>query len=163
MLVNSLNEAEKKQIIDYCFHRYGLNRELWDSRVLIKTKDAIWVINKEMYKFALHSDVEFESLGLRCFSGQEFPYKITDGIYKIFGDEIKKGCLLLDKDAAISMLRGESLRKSEWGDYSFDGYVLLFLGKVFIGIGLKKGDLLTSQIPKSLRSQLGKNLEIRDE
>lgn len=163
MLVNSLNEIDKKQLIDYCYNRYGVKKSLWLDKEVIKTKDALWLINSSMLSFASETQVEFESMGLRCFSGKEFPYKITDGFYKTFGDAVTKGLLSLEKESARSMLKGETLSRAVWGDIAFDGYVLLFYGSTFLGIGLKKGDQVTSQIPKTLRSQLGKNLEIRDE
>ncbi len=164
MLVNLLNEADKKEVIDYCHRRYALEPHVWRDKHLVKTKDALWVINSEMLDFAQSSKVEFESLGLRCFSGGEFPYKITDGFYKLFQNKIKKGRLLIQDEGWVrSLLKGESLTHKEWAEDPFDGYVLLFYGQLFFGIGLKKGDHLTSQIPKSFRSQLGKNLEIRNE
>lgn len=162
MLVNLLKTNERTQVIDYCFQRYGVDPTYWDHLHFIKTKDALWIVNASMLEFAHNSTNEFESLGLRCFSGSSFPYKITDGFVKIFADKITKGHLLLNQDEALSMLRGKTLIDPKWIQMAIDGYVLLFYEGTFIGIGLKKGDHLISQIPKSLRSQLGKNLEIRN-
>ncbi len=158
MLVNLLNESESLEIYNYCKRLYGLNLECWNDKLLLKTKDALWLINKEMHEFASMNEVEFESLGIRCFSGSEYPYKITDGFFKVFREDIKKRRMEVTHNQTQKLLKGEELILENGLELPFDGYVLLFYKQLFFGIGLKKGDLLISQIPKSCRSQHAKDL-----
>lgn len=162
MSVNLLKNDELAQLKEYCLKHYGLNYEVWAEVSAIKTKDAIWLVNHQAEAFLCHEGVneEYESIGLRCFSGVCFPYKITDGFVKIFDNEIKKKKLNLKESQARAMLKGESIPYEEVVGH--DGYNLLFIGNTYLGIGLKKGDQLISQIPKALRSQLAKDLEIRN-
>jgi len=115
-----------------------------------------------MLEFSQKTNCQFESMGLRCFSGGSFPYKITDGFVKLFSKHIHKGKLEVNHLEALSMLRGETIHDESLNQNPMNGYLLLYFGSSYIGVGLKKGDQLISQIPKSLRSQLGKKLEIRD-
>jgi len=162
MLVNLLSPNDKAEVISYCFLRYGVDPIYWNNLHCIKTKDALWVVNSQMLEFSHYTNCQFESMGLRCFSGNSFPYKITDGFVKLFSKHIYKGQLEINHIQALSVLRGETIHDESFLSQSMQGYVLLYFGSTYIGIGLKKGDQLISQIPKSLRSQLGKNLEIRD-
>jgi len=163
MLVNLLNDDEYQKLKDYCFHRYGVPIEAWSNYLLVKTKDALWLISRSMYDFSKDSSIDYESTGLRCFSGAQFPYKITNGFYSVFREGITKRRLKIEIEDARELLKGGAVDLDERYDLPYDGYVLLFSGDTFFGIGLKKGDHLISQIPKSFRSQLGKNLEIRNE
>ena len=162
MLVNLLNEADKSEVISYCSRLYGIDVKAWDNRELVKTKDALWLISSDILEFTNSTDIEFESLGMRCFSGASFPYKVTDGLYKVFKGSIQKRKLPVLKEQALKLLKGEEIELDKGEEYPFDGYVFLFYGETYFGIALKKGDLLISQIPKSFRSQLAKDLEIRD-
>lgn len=162
MLVNLLSPHEKAEVISYCFHRYGVETNCWDNLHCIKTKDALWGINSQMLAFSQNTNCYFESMGTRCFSGRSFPYKITDGFVKLFFKHINKGQLELNQLQVLSMLRGETINDESLNQKTLNGYVILYYGRTYIGIGLKKGDQLISQIPKSFRSQLGKKLEIRN-
>ena len=163
MLVNLLSVDEYQDLKDYCLHRYGVPLEAWANYLLVKTKDALWLINNSMFDFYKDGSIQYESAGLRCFSGSQFPYKITNGFYSVFREKITKRCLSVEQEDARELLKGGAIDMVERYDLPYDGYVLLFIGDTFFGIGLKKGDHLISQIPKSFRSQLGKNLEIRNE
>ena len=162
MLVNLLNEADKLEVISYCSRLYGIKEGAWQDRELVKTKDALWLISNDILSFLEDTEIEFESLGIRCFSGAEFPYKVTDGLYKVFKENILKRKLRVEKDEALKLLKGEEIILNKSLELPFDGYVFLIYGDTYFGIALKKGDQLISQIPKSFRSQLAKDLEIRD-
>lgn len=146
---------------------YGIHDDEWEQLRVCKTKDALWVSTLSCYEFAVRQNDEMleniESVGLRCFSGREFPYKITNAFYQLFKEKITKNTLELDAAQTRKMIFPEDIELDEKFAQDMNGYYLCFFKGQFIGIGLKVRSILKSQIPKAFRVQISKKLEFRDE
>ena len=167
MLPSLLSPKEMSDLIDYCRELYGIQDHEWEELRVCKTKDALWVSTLLCYEFAVKQTDDavesIESMGLRCFSGREFPYKITNAFYQLFQGKITKNILELDAAQTRKMIFPEDIELDEKFTHDKNGYYLCFFKGQFIGIGLKVRSILKSQIPKAFRVQISKKLEFRDE
>jgi len=161
-LLNLLNATERQEIVDYCQDRYAVDPVLWEDLVLKKSSEAVWAFPVELNKFLLaHALEEAETSGLRILSGKSFPYKITDSFLALFRSAISKGIIELKGDQVGGLLFDKSI-ELEGEHPSIEGYVILKYRGYFLGVGLKRGSKIESQIPKKLTNQLSSKLEFRD-
>ncbi len=156
----SLNE--RTEVIDYCSKRYGLAATHWEKYELRKSSDAIWAMPVELRLFVEgHSSGAWETAGMRIFSGRKFPYKITSSFSSLFGHFLTKGLLIVSGDQAKQLIFEKQIEIQDEGEIE-DGYLVLRYGALFLGVGLKRGFKIESQIPKKLVNQLSSKLELSD-
>ena len=159
-----LSAPEREEVIDYCFSRYGVQKDCWTDYDLIKKKEGLWLIPKykhssELLDYLLEHG---ENSGLRVLSGKRFPYKVTSQFYQVFHKEVTKGTLSVTEEQGLKLLKRKTLEDQEFEPLAKGYYCCLFKEK-FFGIALKATEGLVSQVPKSLTAQLAKDLKLSDE
>ena len=115
----------------------------------IKRKNSLWLIKKYM----LAVETSSETMGLRIFSGDSYPYKPTTAFFCFFEKYITKGFIELnDKDCKDMIFRRDMTIDSH-----HKGYIGLKNKSYFFGVGLAKAGVLVSQVPKKIANQLSAN------
>lgn len=157
-----LNGSEREEIINYCDRLYGVCADDWDGITLMKSSESIWAIPDVVHEFLQINCLDAaETSGMRIFSGKKFPYKITDAFIGRFFKVIKKGTLCLSGSELKKILFEKEIVLESEKDLQ-NGYVILKYDGIFIGVGLKRGLVITSQVPKKLTNQLSPKLEFSD-
>lgn len=161
-MLNLLNNSEQQEIIDYCSSKYGLTPSHWEKFEMRKSSEAIWIAPKELGIFLSEQAIgDCETAGTRIFSGKKFPYKITDSFISLFGESLNSGVIELRGEQVKKLLfKKEIILEDEYR--GLEGYVVIKFKDYFVGVGLKRGSKIDSQIPKKLVNQLSEKLELRD-
>ena len=140
-MLKSLESDKIKRITDYCYERFGIKHNVWKSyRWYIGSKNRIYLSNtKEIER------INPESIGICIFRLDKTP-KPTTNFLQLFGNQIYKNVIELNKKLAIDYCSGLSLES----DMEVEpGFVIVKYKKVTLGCGHWNGSLLKNQIPKS--------------
>ncbi|MCF8058307.1 MAG: hypothetical protein K9K67_03365 [Bacteriovoracaceae bacterium] len=159
MLPNLLNDNEFQLIQNYCFDRYGIEKEVWIYYSLYKRKEGLWLVNK-----GIENQIDLsqaESFGLRILSGKNYPYKITRSFVQVFLKHMSKGLIEVTSAQAESLLKRETIQIEAGPNFQKGYYVCLYQEK-FVAIALRTQDAFVSQVPKSLTGQLSNNLKFSE-
>jgi NOL1/NOP2/fmu family ribosome biogenesis protein len=138
-------EDERERILGYLDTRFGIPEETFRDYLFFRTRDT-WRILRRSVFLARASRLRVEVVGLRAFH-EIGPYlKPTTRLIQVFGHEaVRSRFELLPEDLEHLVQGGEIPLES----YLEDGYVILCLKRLPLGVGLVIRGQLRSQIPKS--------------
>lgn len=138
------------EIINRCEKFYGLSPNIWKGFKLIQTSSALWIINNKISEVL--DKHNYDTAGLRIFSGDKAPYKPTFAFFSFFNKEITKGYIELSDEEANSFIHRENIILNK----ELQGYHGVKNRGLFVGVGLGKGNVLLSQVPKKIGNQMTK-------
>lgn len=154
MSLNLLKGPKAELIYDRCHALYGLDKECWCDLVLIEKKSALWLVNRQAMSFISHEhEMNLDTVGLRVFSGERFPYKPTLAFFLHFDSMIIKGFVHVDHDEARRFIHREDM---DYPGGNLKGYYGVKCQGYYIGVGLGMGEKLVSQVPKKLSKQIAR-------
>jgi len=144
-MLTPLNLEVKTQIIDYCKERFGLATNIFsDYKWYTGSKNRIFIGPEEIDR------INPESIGICIFRLNKTP-KPTTNFLQLFGNEIDKNVVELNKKLTIDYCRGLNL---EINSNVEPGFVIVKYKNITLGCGHWNGHLLKNQIPKSRFCQI---------
>ncbi len=138
-------DPEIKKLLNYLREYYGIERRVFDDKIF-KMSKGVWILSQEMENFEVpHSFRE----GLRIVRFYKEEYKLTTNAAQILFPYIKKNIYeIKEKQEALKILKGLDIKIDV---NESDGFKILTYEGICLGTGVKRGDRLKSQIPKSRR------------
>lgn len=160
-LARLLDQREREELIQYCQSRYGVRPDFWESYAFIKRKEGVWVLANNCWEQTerLLDCGEVDTIGLRLFSGREFPYKPTHQFPLFLKEELVQGRISIDHDQAKALLKREALAQ-DFSKETHPGYYMAYYKDQYIGIALLSRGQWVSQVPKSLCAQLSNKISL---
>ena len=137
------SNEKKEQVLDYYATRFGVGRDLFSSYTFYSGGRGRISIGPSV---TLTSDVvvvglPISRLGKGC--------KPTTSFFHQFGVFVTKNIVVLDKEQALTFLRGENVEIDV--TQATDGFVLMKYKKSCLGCGLLREKTVLNQLPKTLR------------
>ncbi len=138
-------DSEIKRFLKFLYEYFGVEEFFFDDKVF-KLKGDIWVLTEDFEKFEVpHSFRE----GMRVARLRGNEYKLTTNFVQLIFPFIKKNIYeIKNPDDALKILKGFDIDCFENVE---DGFKVLLYDNICLGIGVKRGNKIKSQIPKSRR------------
>ena len=139
------SDSEVIKFLNYLRDYFGIEKEVFEDRIF-KISKGIWLLSKEMENFEIpHSFRE----GLRIARFYKHEYKLTTNAAQILFPYIKRNIYeIKNEEDARKVLKGLDI-KADINEK--DGFKVLVYDGICLGMGVKRGEKLKSQIPKSRR------------
>ena len=139
-MLTTLDLDKRALIIDYCYERFGIMEHIFDNyNWYIGSKNRIYIGPEEIERLIP------ESIGLCIFRLDRTP-KPTTNFIQLFGKEITKNIINLDRDQTLDFCSGYDLKIT---DSVEPGFVSIKYKNISLGCGHWNGEMLKNQIPKS--------------
>ncbi len=139
-MLTTLDLDKRALIIDYCYERFGIMEHIFDNyNWYIGSKNRIYIGPEEIERLIP------ESIGLCIFRLDRTP-KPTTNFIQLFGKEITKNIINLDRDQTLDFCSGSDLKIT---DSVEPGFVSIKYKNISLGCGHWNGETLKNQIPKS--------------
>ncbi len=139
------SNSEIIKFLNYLRDYFGIDKKIFDDKIF-KISKGIWLLSKEMQDFGIpHSFRE----GLRMARFYKNEYKLTTNASQVLFPYIKKNIYeIKNEEDALKVLKGLDI-KADMNES--DGFKVLVYDGICLGMGVKRGEKLKSQIPKSRR------------
>ncbi len=138
--MTTLDSDRRTLILDYCYERFGITEIVFENYSwYIGSKNRIYIGPKEIER------LKPESIGLCIFRLDKTP-KPTTNFIQLFGKEITKNIISLDREQAVAFCGGSDL---EVVNDAEPGFVSINYKNISLGCGHWDGEILKNQIPKS--------------
>ena len=139
-MLKLIEKKKKEEIITYCFERFGLRRENLELYNWYEgSKNRIFIGPGKIKR------INPESVGLCIFRLDRTP-KPTTNFIQLFGKNINKNHIMLDKTDTVKVCRGENLKKRIALE---PGFIALKYKDINLGCAHWNGEVIKNQIPKS--------------
>ncbi|MEN3044466.1 MAG: NOL1/NOP2/sun family putative RNA methylase [Candidatus Hydrothermales bacterium] len=138
-------DYEISKFLKFLESYFGIDTSYFDDKIF-KFSNDIWLLSEDFERFEVpHSFRE----GMRIARLHKDEYKLTTNSAQILFPLIRKNVYEIKNSSdALKVLKGSEiyLNKNEE-----DGYKILVYDSICLGVGVKRGSKLKSQIPKSRR------------
>ena len=139
-MLTMLDADKRTLILDYCYERFGIMEHIFDNyNWYIGSKNRIYIGPEEIERLIP------ESIGLCIFRLDKTP-KPTTNFIQLFGREITKNIIILDRNQTSDLCTGADL---EIVSNINPGFVSIMYKNISLGCGHWNGKTLKNQIPKS--------------
>ena len=149
-----LSSEEKELLFSYMEERFGIDRSLFSSFILERTKRDLWMMPIEVYDCHF-TDFEIEKRGLRAFNGDKHPPKPTSTFLQRFGHLFSKGFVDLSSAELRKFLAGETLQ--ERAKILTKGYILIRREGISVGCGFVREGNIETQFPLNIGRTISKD------
>ncbi|MFO7985776.1 MAG: hypothetical protein R6U38_07910 [Desulfatiglandaceae bacterium] len=136
---------ERRYLLDYLHHRFGILPRVFDGYFLFRRKKA-WFLLQNSPQLVHASQLKISKAGLRAFQKVGHFIKPTTRLIQSFGRHATKGTCQVDEKQFKALLRGEEIPV----DFQLaKGYVMLTLGtNRILGLGFFHNHAIRSQLPQ---------------
>ena len=139
-MLTTLDSNKRADILEYCYERFGIMEHIFDNyNWYIGSKNRIYIGPEEIERLIP------ESIGLCIFRLDRTP-KPTTNFIQLFGKEITKNIINLDRGQTLDFCSGSDLKIT---DSVEPGFVSIKYKNISLGCGHWNGEMLKNQIPKS--------------
>lgn len=137
-------DSEIKRFLKFLYEYFGVEEVYFEDKIF-KLKGDIWLLSEDFEKFEVpHSFRE----GMRIARHYNDGYKLTTNFVQLVFPFIKKNIYeIKNSEDAIKILKGLDIEVSE----KEEGFKVLLYDSICLGMGVKRGNKIKSQIPKSRR------------
>ena len=148
-MLNFLNSNKTKLLLEYCIKRFDMSDNIFKGYQLYEgSKNKIYLVRKI-------TDLRFipESSGLCIFRFDKTP-KPTTNFLQLFGSDIKKNILDLNKFELIEYCKGSDLERDTVKNNLEPGFIAIRYKKTIIGCAHWNQKIVKNQLPKSRRCRI---------
>ena len=139
-MLTALDSNKRADILEYCYERFGIMETVFENyNWYIGSKNRIYIGPEEIERLVP------ESIGLCIFRLDKTP-KPTTNFIQLFGKEITKNIISLDRNQTLAFCGGSDL---EIINNVEPGFVSINYKNISLGCGHWNGEILKNQIPKS--------------
>ena len=139
-MLTMLDSDRRALILEYCHERFGITENVFENYSwYIGSKNRIYIGPEEIER------LKPESIGLCIFRLDKTP-KPTTNFIQLFGKEITKNIVSLDREQTVAFCGGSSLEIVHDAE---PGFVSINYKNISLGCGHWNGEILKNQIPKS--------------
>jgi NOL1/NOP2/fmu family ribosome biogenesis protein len=138
-------EAERREILDYFSHRFGIPEKAFDGFCLLKEERKIWVVRDHPELERILQEMRVESAGIPLLRTKASGWKPTTAGLQVFGHHATRNVIDLDGDVLRAFLNRESVEATFPIEPGF--VIVRWKGKV-LGCGVYGQGRLRSQIPR---------------
>jgi NOL1/NOP2/fmu family ribosome biogenesis protein len=138
------SEAERREILDYFSHRFGIPEKAFDGFCFLKGERKIWVVQDHPELERILKQLKVESAGIPLLRTKISMWKPTTAGLHFFGCHATRNTIDLGEDLLRAFLNRESIE----GPFPLEpGFVIVrWRGKV-LGCAVYGQGRLRSQIP----------------
>jgi len=145
-------DADRRQLLGYLEHRFGISQIRFADYLLLRQKRS-WFLIRDSAVLPAFSRLKPAQAGIKAFRQVGDFIKPSTRIIQGFGRWASRSVLHLDRPQLRALWRGEKIPM----DLSIDsGYVILVIGAHdILGLGLYVNGRVSSQLPrKEIRSAM---------
>ena len=145
------SEAERQEILDYFFQRFGIPEKAFEGFCFLKKERKIWAVRDHPELERILKQLKVESAGIPLLRTKISMWKPTTAGLHFFGCHATRNTIDLDGDVLRAFLNRESIE----GPFPLEpGFVIVrWRGKV-LGCAVYGKGRLRSQIPEKREEPL---------
>ena len=145
------SEAERREILDYFSHRFGIPEKAFEGFCFLKGGRKIWVVRDHPELERILQEMKVESAGIPLLRTKASRWKPTSAGLQVFGRQATRNAVELGEEDLPLFLRGKTLKAPSFLEPGFT--VIRWRGKVLGCAACGKGKI-RSQIPEPRRRGL---------
>lgn len=137
-------KGDRHRLFSYLEKRFGISRHDFDDYLLFKKRKSWWIL-KESPLIGQITHLKVWRVGFKAFQEVGQFIKPTTRMIQLFGPRASKARLDINEGVFRSLAKGDVIR----ADMGIDnGYVILSIKGMVLGLGLLIDGAIRSQIPK---------------
>jgi NOL1/NOP2/fmu family ribosome biogenesis protein len=145
------SEAERREILDYFSHRFGIPEKAFEGFCFLKGGRKIWVVRDHPELERILQEMRVESAGIPLLRTKASGWKPTTAGLQFFGHHATRNVVELGEEDLPLFLGGKTL---EAPSFLEPGFVVIRRRGKILGCAVYGKGRLRSQIPRKRREPL---------